>query len=87
MAVFVSRNESSDRLLALAAAIMAGIEPQVLQQVSFQLSFTAIAGIAIVTESEIWSKWGLSGIGLESPGLRRNFDSLVTRGFRIGTGE
>ena len=59
--------------LALAAAIMAGIEPQVLQQVSFQLSFTAIAGIAIVTESEIWSKWGLSGIGLESPGLRRNF--------------
>ena len=72
-ALALGRPKSSLPALALAAAIMAGIEPQVLQQVSFQLSFTAIAGIAIVAESEVWSKWGLSGIGLESPGLRRNF--------------
>ena len=52
-ALALGRPKSSLPALALAAAIMAGIEPQVLQQVSFQLSFTAIARIAIVTESEI----------------------------------
>lgn len=34
--------------LALAAAIMAAIDPKVLGQVSFQLSFTAVGGIALV---------------------------------------
>ena len=33
--------------LALAAAVMAGLEPRVLSQVSFQLSFVAVAGIAL----------------------------------------
>ena len=35
---------------------MAGIEPQVLKQVSFQLSFTAVAGIALLTTSR-WAMW------------------------------
>ena len=34
--------------LALAAAIMVGLEPQVIWDVSFQLSFTAVAGIALL---------------------------------------
>ena len=34
--------------LALAAAVMAAIDPQVLNQVSFQLSFAAMAGIVLV---------------------------------------
>ena len=37
--------------LVLAAAVMAGLEPQVLEQVSFQLSITAVAGIALVIPS------------------------------------
>ncbi len=34
--------------LAMAAAVMAGIDPRVLSQASFQLSFAAVAGIALV---------------------------------------
>ena len=34
--------------LALAAAVMAAIDPQVLSQVSFQLSFAAMAGIVLI---------------------------------------
>ncbi|MBI4299077.1 MAG: DNA internalization-related competence protein ComEC/Rec2 [Chloroflexi bacterium] len=34
--------------LALAAAIMVGLEPQVILDVSFQLSFAAVAGIALL---------------------------------------
>ena len=33
--------------LALAAAVMAGLQPEVMTQVSFQLSFAAVAGIAL----------------------------------------
>ena len=48
--------------LALAAAIMVGVEPQVLKQVSFQLSFTAMAGIALLLEREplLWSRLNTS---------------------------
>ena len=35
--------------LALAAAVMAGFNPHALMDVSFQLSFTALAGIALLT--------------------------------------
>ena len=44
--------------LALAAGVMAGVEPQALKDVSFQLSFTALAGIALLTTSDLpaWSR-------------------------------
>ncbi len=38
--------------LSLAAAIMVGIDPKVLGQVSFQLSFAAVAGIALVLPTQ-----------------------------------
>jgi len=34
--------------LAVAAAVMAGLDPKVLQDISFQLSFAAVAGIAVL---------------------------------------
>ena len=45
--------------LALAAAVMAGFDPRVLKDVSFQLSFTALAGIALLSPymSPLWGYW------------------------------
>ncbi len=48
LAVALGRPRSILPVLALAAAVMAGYHPQVLKQVSFQLSFTAVAGIALL---------------------------------------
>ena len=50
-ALFLGRPRSVLPALALAAGLMAGLEPQVLKQVSFQLSFAAVAGIALLTTS------------------------------------
>ena len=57
LAVALGRPRSILPVLALAAAVMAGYQPQVLKQVSFQLSFTAVAGIALLTTSgsPLWS--------------------------------
>ena len=51
LALAVGRPRSILHALVLAAAVMAGLEPQVLEQVSFQLSITAVAGIALVIPS------------------------------------
>ena len=56
LALALGRPRSILPALGLAAAVMTGIEPQVLRQVSFQLSFTAVAGIAILTTSR-WAMW------------------------------
>ena len=52
VALALGRPRSILPALALAAGVMAGVEPQVLKQVSFQLSFTAVAGIALFTTFE-----------------------------------
>ena len=46
-ALALGRPRSALPSLALAAAVMAGVNPAVLGQISFQLSFTAIAGIVL----------------------------------------
>ena len=48
----LGRPKSILPVLALAAAVMIGVKPQVLNQVSFQLSFTAMVGIALLVERE-----------------------------------
>ena len=48
MAELLGRQRSAITSLALAAAVMAGISPQILWQVSFQLSFLAMAGLIIL---------------------------------------
>ena len=52
LAMALSRPRSILPALALAAGVMVGLEPQILKQVSFQLSFTAVAGISLVTTSD-----------------------------------
>ena len=47
-AVAIGRPRSHIPAILLAAAVMAGLEPHALLQVSFQLSFAAIAGIALI---------------------------------------
>ena len=46
-AMALGRPRSTLLALALAAAVMAGVTPRVLEQVSFQLSFAAVAGISL----------------------------------------
>ena len=48
-ALAVGRSRNVFPVLALAAGVMAGINPSILQNVSFQLSFAAVAGIALLT--------------------------------------
>ena len=58
LGVALGRPKSIFPALALTAAVMVGITPQVLNQVSFQLSFTAMAGIALLVEREplLWRR-------------------------------
>jgi competence protein ComEC len=48
IAELLGRQRSAITALAFAAAIMVGIEPQVMWSVSFQMSFTAIAGLIFI---------------------------------------
>ena len=68
LAMALGRPRSILPALALAGGVMAGVDPQVLKQVSFQLSFTAMAGIALLssTEPPLWRR--LPGISVEGPG-------------------
>ncbi len=69
-AIAVGRPRSLIPALALAAALMAALEPRVLSRVSFQLSFAAMTGIAIYYEilSDRVTEW--LGIGPEREGWR-----------------
>lgn len=62
--------------LALAAGIMAGIQPQILREVSFQLSFTAVAGIAVLAPS--LTDWARDRFGSNSHG--RGWTGSLTHG-------
>ncbi len=48
VALALGRQSSLLTALALTAAVMAGLDPSVLGSISFQLSFTAVAGIAFL---------------------------------------
>ena len=62
-ALWLGRPRSTMPSLALAAAIMVGINPQVLWDVSFQLSFVAVAGIILLFPH--FQRWGRKAIGVE----------------------
>lgn len=53
-ALALGRPRSVLPALSLSAAVMVVINPQVLQQVSFQLSFAAMAGIALGLHYQLW---------------------------------
>jgi len=55
-AAYVGRQRSGITALAFAAAIMVAIDPHVLWQVSFQLSFAAVLGLILLTPT--FQQWG-----------------------------
>jgi competence protein ComEC len=60
IAEFLGRQRSALTALTFAAAIMVGIQPQVLWDASFQLSFLAMAGlILILPYLQVWGRIGL----------------------------
>jgi len=62
MAEFLGRQRSAFTALAFAAAIMVGIQPQILWDVSFQLSFLAMAGLVLFYP--YFQAWGRRGISI-----------------------
>ena len=59
IALALGRPRSILPALGLTASVMAGLEPQALKDVSFQLSFVAVAGIALFTQnmSPLWGRF------------------------------
>ena len=55
-AAYVGRQRSGITAIAFAAAIMVAIDPQILWQVSFQLSFAAVLGLIFLTPT--FQQWG-----------------------------
>jgi len=57
-ALWLGRPRSAMPAIALAAAIMVGIDPSLLRNVSFQLSFVSVAGIALLLPhfEEMWQR-------------------------------
>ncbi|KPJ53209.1 MAG: hypothetical protein AMJ37_01745, partial [Dehalococcoidia bacterium DG_18] len=55
-AAYVGRQRSGITAIAFAAAIMVAIDPQILWQVSFQLSFAAVLGLILLTPT--FQQWG-----------------------------
>jgi competence protein ComEC len=57
---FLGRQSSALTALTFAAAIMVGVEPQVLWDASFQLSFLAMAGLILISPYfQAWSRKGV----------------------------
>ncbi len=59
----IGRPKSIFPALALAAGLMVGFDPPVLKDISFQLSFTAVSGIALLLSAEgrWWSRFVHTG--------------------------
>jgi competence protein ComEC len=62
LAEYLGRQRSASTALAFAAAVMVGIEPQVLWDASFQLSFLAMAGLIFL--APYFQSWARKGIAV-----------------------
>ncbi len=60
LAEYLGRQRSAITALAFAAAVMVGIQPQILWSVSFQLSFTAMLGLILFYP--YFQSWGRKGV-------------------------
>jgi len=62
-AEFLGRQRSAITALTFAAAVMVGIDPQLLWSVSFQLSFLAMTGLILLyPHFQAWGKKGIAAI-------------------------
>jgi competence protein ComEC len=71
IAVYLGRQGSAIVALAFAAAVMVGIQPQLLWSISFQLSFLAMAGLVLLYP--YFQAWGRKGVAL----LFKNKEKIV----------
>jgi competence protein ComEC len=71
IAVYLGRQESAIIALAFSAAVMVGIQPQLLWTVSFQLSFLGMAGLILLYPH--FQAWGRKGVAL----LLKNREKIV----------
>ena len=63
LAEYLGRQRSSSTALAFAAAVMVGIEPQILWDASFQLSFLAMTGLIFLAPYfQAWARKGIAAI-------------------------
>ncbi len=67
-AEYLGRQRTASTALAFAAALMIGIEPHVMWDASFQLSFLAMAGLLYI--SPYLQAWGRKGVASISSGER-----------------
>jgi competence protein ComEC len=69
LAEYLGRQRSASTALAFAAAVMVGIEPQILWDASFQLSFMAMAGLIFLSPYfQTWIRKGIAvTVGREGP--------------------
>lgn len=65
---FIGRPRSALPALLLAAAVMIGIRPSVMREASFQLSFTAMAGLILLTP--YLQSWGRKAFRVSDEGRR-----------------
>jgi competence protein ComEC len=80
IAIYLGRQGSAIIALAFAAAVMVGIQPQLLWSVSFQLSFLAMAGLILFYP--YFQAWGRKGVAL----LFKNREKIVPTASIIADG-
>jgi competence protein ComEC len=80
IAVYLGRQGSAIIALAFSAAVMVGIQPQLLWSVSFQLSFLAMAGLILLYPHV--QAWGRKGVAL----LFKNRERIVPTASTITDG-
>jgi competence protein ComEC len=81
IAVYLGRQGSAIIALAFAAAVMVGIQPQLLWSVSFQLSFLAMAGLILFYPYfQTWGRKGVTAVFGDREALVAT-GSMITDGF------
>lgn len=82
---YIGRPNSALTALLLAAAIMVGIQPSLLWDASFQLSFAAMSGLIFLTPK--FQELGARAIGLsEETGVRASAARFVIASFSVTLG-
>jgi competence protein ComEC len=82
-AELLGRQRTAATSLAFAAAVMVGIDPEILFDAAFQLSVLAMAGLIFITPP--LREWGqrLVGAALGEKGLAVSLASIVSDGFSV----
>ncbi len=83
LAEYLGRQRTASTALAFAAAVMVGIEPQILWDASFQLSFLAMAGLIFI--SPYLQAWGRKRViaAVSKEGTVASFLGFVTDSFAV----